>query len=134
MAAKGPSKVKRKSLDLSEQYKLCQEIDNNPSINRGELAKRFGISNSGLTGIYARKTTIYHHFRSGNFKNSSKRMRTIDLHAVDDELLNWFRSASAENMEGLGGLVLVEKAVDFALLCLLSCINTSSHILGHFRC
>lgn len=53
-------------------------------------------------------------FQTGNFKNSAKRMRTLALQDVDDRLLDWFRRAVADKIEGLTGHLLQEQAMRIA--------------------
>jgi hypothetical protein len=50
--------LKRKKLTKSEEVKIIQEVEKNPTVSRNEIAKHFWLPPSSLSNIILRKASI----------------------------------------------------------------------------
>ena len=105
----------RRDLDFNAKYEIISELDKNPTANRSQIAAKYKVSNATIKRIYSeQKEKILQRVQSGDYRNAAKRVRQVTFDDVDRELLTWFKNADAQNLEGLTGAVLLEKAQQLA--------------------
>jgi hypothetical protein len=115
MSKRNSSSSSRRDLDFNAKYEIISELDKNPTANRSQIAAKYKVSNATITRIYSeQKEKILQRVQSGDYRNAAKRVRQVTFDDVDRELLTWFKNADAQNLEGLTGAVLLEKAQQLA--------------------
>ena len=108
--AAGTSKqIKRKDLTLADKILVLDELKNKTS--QSAVAKKFGISQSQVSRIFAAKEKLLSAHRS-NTNPARKRARKSIQEEVEDALLQWFKQAKSRGLL-IAGPMLREKAKDF---------------------
>ena len=103
-------RIKRKDLTDGDKYEFIHCLDAKAS-SQLKLAKRYKVARSTISQIYSKKHVILARIRSGDFRSDLKRFRNNSLQEVGLELLEWFKYACDQNLEGITELSLLEKAV-----------------------
>ena len=106
--AAGTSKqIKRKDLTLTDKILVLDELKNKTS--QSAVAKKFGISQSQVSRIFAAKEKFLSAHRS-NTNTARKRARKSTQEEVENALLQWFKAKSRGLL--ITGPMLCEKAKD----------------------
>ena len=107
--AAGTSKqIKREDLTLVDKILVLDELKNKTS--QSAVAKKFGISQSQVSQIFAAKEKLLSAHRS-NTNPARKRARKSNQEKVKDALLQWFKQAKSRGLL-ITGPMLREKAKD----------------------
>jgi hypothetical protein len=125
------SKRKLTTLTLDEKANLILEIKKNPQLKKKDVAAKYGIPPSTLSTILKDKQKILSRHGSGA-DSSSKRAKTCAFPDVEAALLKWFETHRSKNIP-LSGVLLKEKATDFARLLNVDGFNASTGWLDKFK-
>ena len=107
----------RKQLTLRQKQEILIFVQQNPQMKRREVAKRFSLAPSTLSGIITKADQIKKCFHDGKFKPDAKRLRKPSLETVDAALLQWFSHLrSSEPDFPISGEMILQKAVELASL------------------
>ena len=100
--------IKCKDLTLADKILVHDELKNKTSQNA--VAKKFGISQSQVSRIFAAKEKLLSAHRS-NTNPARKRARKSTQEEVEDALLQWLKQAKSRGLL-ITGPMLSEKAKD----------------------
>ena len=104
------TKRSRNDIDLTSKYEIVQLI--NQGWKQSEIAKKFDVHDSTVCRIKKNKDDVAKKFEFGSSNVGTKRKRMFGLSSVDKALFEWFKSNAG--LSGLAGIILQEKAVQFA--------------------
>ncbi|XP_064488392.1 tigger transposable element-derived protein 4-like [Ornithodoros turicata] len=106
------SKRACQSIPLETKVAILSEV-NSGKLSKTEIAKKFGIPKSTLSGIVKDKTRILESFNNGGFGPKRKRMRTAAHRDLEDVLVTWIQRARSANLP-VNGPVLRAKGEEIA--------------------
>lgn len=125
------SKRKLITLTLEQKVNLILEVEKNPNLKKKDVAAKYGIPPNTVSTILKDKQKILSRHGSGA-DSSSKRAKTCAFPEVEQALLKWFETHRSKNIP-LSGVLLKEKAMDFAHLLNVTGFNASTGWLDKFK-
>ena len=99
-------KKKRQQFSLKEKLEILLEVE------KGGIAKKYGISPSTLSTFLKQKSKIEQNI-DADALGPQRKMRTADYEEVDKAVYTWFVEIRAKNIP-LNGPLLCERARSFA--------------------
>lgn len=105
-----PPKRVLKTLPISEKFKAIQEVES--GVKKKDVAIKYGIPQNTLSTILKNKRTIIQATESRECM-SSKRLKKPIYENVDSSIIEWFRTARAQNLP-VSGRIIKQKATEFA--------------------
>ncbi|XP_071035288.1 major centromere autoantigen B-like [Parasteatoda tepidariorum] len=125
------SKRKLKTLNLEDKINLINDVDRNPNMKMKDIALKYGIPPNTLSTILKERENILKRYESTN--PLSKRMKMCAFPQVESALLKWFQQyRNRENAIPISGVLLREKAIDFAKLLKMDNFHASAGWLEKF--
>ena len=105
----------RKQLTLRQKQEILIFVQQNPQMKHREVAKRFSLAPSTLSGIITKADQIKKCFHDRKFKPDAKQLRKPSLETVEAGLLQWFSHLrSSEPDFPISGEMILQKAVELA--------------------
>ncbi|XP_023318329.1 tigger transposable element-derived protein 6-like [Trichogramma pretiosum] len=106
----GPRKLK--CLSIGEKFNLIKELEKG-QLSKKEVAKKFDIKPSTLSGILKNKEDVLKAFETES--PSRKRKRGAEYDDIEEALIVWFEQARQNNIP-ISGPIIQEKALSYAKL------------------
>ena len=100
-------KKKRQQFSLKEKREIILEVE------KGGIAKKYGISPLTLSTFLKQKSKIEQNIDADALGPQQKKMRTADYEEVDKAVYTWFVEIRAKNIP-INGPLLCERARSFA--------------------
>ena len=101
----------RTRLSIADKYSVITEL--RKGIKSTVIEKRLNISSSLVSVIKNNQEAIAREFEAGHV-SKRKSSKMCNFPEVDKMLLDWFKQASAANVEGLTGFLLQQQAIKLA--------------------
>ncbi|XP_065289801.1 tigger transposable element-derived protein 4-like [Dermacentor albipictus] len=105
--------ARKKPLELLEKIEVLNEVCTS-WLSKTEIARKFGIAKSTVSGIVRDEAQITTALQDGEFVPKRKRMRTAMHKDLEDILLAWVKQARGANLP-VNGVVLKAKSEEIAL-------------------
>lgn len=102
---------RRKQFSLEEKLSILEDV--NSGRKKVEVAKKFGISKSTLSGILKDSKKLEQQAKTAGFDPKRRRMRTAQYDDIDKATLSWLEDVRSKNIPVTGPL-LRERALHYA--------------------
>jgi centromere protein B len=121
-------KRKRQALTIEQKVELIREADKHR--RHVDIAAEFGIPQSTLSNIIAKRVQILSEWESGNAARKS--LKTPKFADVDSALARWFADKRANDVP-LTHTILCQKAQEFATALGVTVFHASSGYIDRFK-
>ncbi|CAB0042470.1 unnamed protein product [Trichogramma brassicae] len=123
----GPRKLK--CLSIGEKFNLIKELEKG-QLSKKEVAKKFDIKPSTLSGILKNKEDVLKAFETES--PNRKRKRGAEYDDIEEALIVWFEQARQNNIP-ISGPIIQEKALSYAKLFNNDQFQASDGWLNNFK-
>eukprot|EP00070_Physeter_catodon_P048628 XP_028355522.1 major centromere autoantigen B isoform X1 [Physeter catodon] len=124
---------KRRQLTFREKSRIIQEVEENPDLRKGEIARRFNIPPSTLSTILKNKRAILASERKYGVASTCRKTNKLSPYdKLEGLLIAWFQQIRAAGLP-VKGIILKEKALRIAEELGMDDFTASNGWLDRFR-
>ncbi|XP_012494754.1 PREDICTED: major centromere autoantigen B isoform X1 [Propithecus coquereli] len=124
---------KRRQLTFREKSRIIQEVEENPTLRKGEIARRFNIPPSTLSTILKNKRAILASERKYGVASTCRKTNKLSPYdKLEGLLIAWFQQIRAAGLP-VKGIILKEKALRIAEELGMDDFTASNGWLDRFR-
>ncbi|XP_001380458.2 major centromere autoantigen B [Monodelphis domestica] len=124
---------KRRQLTFREKSHIIQEVEKNPDLRKGEIARRFNIPPSTLSTILKNKRAILASERKFGVASTCRKTNKLSPYdKLEGLLIAWFQQIRAAGLP-VNGIILKEKALRIAEELGMEDFTASNGWLDRFR-
>ncbi|XP_020856668.1 major centromere autoantigen B [Phascolarctos cinereus] len=124
---------KRRQLTFREKSYIIQEVEKNPDLRKGEIARRFNIPPSTLSTILKNKRAILASERKFGVASTCRKTNKLSPYdKLEGLLIAWFQQIRAAGLP-VNGIILKEKALRIAEELGMEDFTASNGWLDRFR-